>query len=53
MSEAPQHVSLQAPFRAAVPAQPVPLRQRMLWWLMLRLLALRPVQQYIEKKYRA
>jgi hypothetical protein len=53
MSEAPQHVSLEAQFRDAVPAQRAPLGQRMLWWVMLRLLALRPVQKYIEKKYRA
>jgi hypothetical protein len=51
--ETPQHVSLEAQFRAVVPEQRAPLRQRLLWWLTLRLLALRPVQKYIEKKYHA
>jgi hypothetical protein len=46
-------VSLEAQFRAAVPAQRAPFTQRMLWRVMLRLLALRPVQKYIEKKYSA
>jgi hypothetical protein len=51
MSDTPQHVSLETQFRAAVPEQRAPLHQRLLWRLMLRLLALRPVQKYIEKKY--
>jgi hypothetical protein len=51
LTETPQHVSLEAQFRAAVPEQRAPLRQRLLWRLMLRLLALRPVQKFIEKKY--
>ncbi len=53
LTETPQHVSLEAQFRAAVPEQRAPLRQRLLWRLMLRLLALRPVQKFIEKKYHA
>lgn len=53
MSETPQHVSLEVEFLAAVPPQRAPLPQRLLWRLMLRLLALRPVQKYIEKKYPA
>jgi hypothetical protein len=53
MSETPQHVSLESEFRAAVPPQQAPLAQRTWWRLILRLLKLRPVQQYIEKKFRA
>ncbi|HXC58976.1 MAG TPA: hypothetical protein VN645_06645 [Steroidobacteraceae bacterium] len=53
MSEMPQHVSLEAQFRAAVPPQQAPLAQRTLWRLLLSLLRLRPIQNYIEKKFRA
>jgi hypothetical protein len=53
MSEAPQHVTLEDEFRAAMPPQKAPLSQRLLWRLMLRLLALKPIQRYIEKKYHA
>lgn len=53
VSELPQHVSLEAQFRAAVPPQRAPAPQRLLWRVMLRLLALRSLQKYIEKKFSA
>ena len=53
MSTPPRHVSLEAQFAAAVPRQRAPWPRRLMWWLGLRALALRPVRKFIEKKYRA
>jgi hypothetical protein len=51
VSEAPRHSSLEAGFAAVVPPQRAPWTRRVLWWLLLRALALPPVQRIIEKKY--
>jgi len=53
LSTPPKHTSLEAQFAAAVPPQRAPWPQRLQWWLALRALALKPVQRFIEKKYRA
>jgi hypothetical protein len=50
---APRHTSLEAQFRAAVPAQRAPLPQRVLWRLTLWLLALPFVQRLLGKQYRS
>jgi hypothetical protein len=47
---APQHTSLEAQFRAAVPPQRASLLQRVTWRVALRLLALPVVQHFFGKK---
>jgi len=51
VSQAPRHTSLQQQFSALVPPQRAPWTRRLLWWLLLKGMALRPVQKLIERKY--
>jgi hypothetical protein len=51
--QAPRHTSLEAQFRAAVPPQRPPLRQRLLWRLALRLLNVPFVQRLFVKSDRS
>jgi hypothetical protein len=51
VSVQPRHTSLENEFRAAVPPQYAPRRRRLVWWLLLKCMSLRPVQRLIEKKY--
>lgn len=48
--DAPGHVSLEREFFARVPPQRAPLWRRLSWWLLLRLVALRPVQYLITRR---
>jgi hypothetical protein len=50
--QAPQHISLEAQFRAAVPPPRPPLRQRLMWRVALRLLKLSFVQRLFVKSQR-
>jgi hypothetical protein len=49
----PVHTSLEREFFAAVPPRKAPLKRRIIWWLLLRVIALRPVQSLILKRARA
>jgi len=49
----PVHTSLEREFQALVPPRQPPLKRRLLWWLLLQLIALRPVQSLILKRARA
>jgi hypothetical protein len=50
--QAPRHTSLEARFRAAVPPQPMPRPQRLVWRMALGLLALPLLQRIFVKKKR-
>jgi len=48
----PAHVSLEREFFAVVVPQRPPLLRRFSWWLLLRLVALKPVQFLIARRAR-
>jgi hypothetical protein len=49
----PVHTSLEREFFAAVPPRKAPFKRRIVWWLLLRLIALPPIQRLILKRARS
>jgi hypothetical protein len=48
---APEHISLEAEFAARVPPPRLPRARLLLWRLAFKVLSLRPLQRFIEKRY--
>jgi hypothetical protein len=46
----PKHTSLEREFFAAVPPRKAPMHKRAMWWLLLTLAALPPIQALIRKR---
>jgi hypothetical protein len=51
MSELPRHTSLEKEFLAAVQLPRAPWTRRLRWRIAMKLLSLRFVQKFIEKRY--